>query len=504
MALSRNLAANAGNQLWSFGLNLLALPLYLSLLGPQSYALVGFGLIVQTWATLIDAGMSATLARDMARYRSGEVAASDMRAFLRSLDWLCLGVLLVTVGLGFATRDWWARNWFQAETLPPALIGEGVALIITFSVLRVAAGLYRSGVLGLERQVLANGVSAGATTIRLLAPVPMLAIVPDVRLVFATWAIVSLVELAAFRTIAGAPFDARRPFGRFSWPAVAPRIGLAGGVAFLSVIGIVISQGDKLLLSRLLPLTEFGYFSLGVVIANGVLMLAAPITQAFQPQLTMAAAELQGDRLRALIRGATAIMILGVVTPAVVIAAFPERLFFAWTGNPAAAISAAPYAGLYVLASALAGPAGVAWALQLAFGRIRMHIVFNIVFALLLIPGIYVAANAYGAVGAALLLVAMNLFFLFVYCPVVLGHLLPGETRAWLAEVLLPGGAALTVALAANLAIGDSHSARLQDFLVVTGVGIPAFAAAVLASPAARSWLLARRQIRSMGVDLGA
>jgi O-antigen/teichoic acid export membrane protein len=362
-----------------------------------------------------------------------------------------------------------------------------MALIVTFSMLRWAASLYRSGIMGLERQVFANAVTTAATTVRLLVPIPLLAAWPDVRLIFATWALVALLEMALFRASLGGEFDARLPLRGFSSEALKSRARFAGGIFFLALVGLAVTQMDKLLLSRMLPLAEYGYYSLVVVIANGVLTLAMPVAQAFQPRMTLAAAQQDDPALRAVVHAFTALMVLAVITPAIVIAAFPKRLLFAWTGDFAAAGAGGDYLGWYVLGAAMAGPTSIAYLIQFAHGRIRLHMIVNLVFALVLIPAIWLAAAADGARGAAIAWFVMNATLLVIYCPAILARLLPGETARWLAELALPASAATLAAIVARTAFGDTPGWRALDFLVPAATGGAALIAAIAASPLGRS-----------------
>lgn len=493
MLLARNLAANAGNQVWTFALNIAVLPVYLALLGPESYALVGFGLTIQIWATLLDAGMSPTLSRDMARYRAGGLAEDDVLSFVRSLDWVCLAVIMLVSAIGFATRNWWSANWFRAEDLSGSLIGTAMALVIAFSVTRWAGSLYRSALMGLERQVFANMVNAAANTLRLLLPVPLLYLGYDVRLLFLIWVIVAAVELAVLRVALERGFSRRLPIFFFSGAALVSRWRLAGGIAFLSLISLLVTQIDKLVLARLLPMRDYGYFTLAVVASNAMLMLAYPIFQAFQPRLSAAATTPNRPELARLFHLATQLTAVATLAPAMVLAALPGTAIFAWTGDAAAAEAVRPYLGFYVLGSALVGVSGLCYAVQLAYGNIRLHIIANILFAALLVPGVFVVATGYGAYGAALLWLAMNLALLCLYCPIVLGRFLPGGTGRWfVADMGLPALAAATIALGAHFIIGDAPAGRLVSLLVMFGVGGAAFAAATLATPITWQWIGAR------------
>lgn len=489
MKLVRNLAANAAYQLWTILLTLLVLPAYLGLLGPESYALIGVSQTVMAWAMLLDAGLSPVLMRDMARLGSGEADEAEVHSFVRSLDWICLAIVLIFCTLAVLTRDWWAVGWFRTDPRHTAMIGQSVALIIAFSVLRWGGSLFRSGLMGLEKQVTASAIGTVANTLRLLGGFGLLILLPDPRALFAMWAAVSLAELLVYRILLGGSFRSRVGLLHFSMKPLARRLAFAGSIALLALIQVLITQADKVILSRVLSLRDFGYFTLAIILANGLLMLTLPIVQAFQPQMVVASGGPTQARMGQLVNGFTAAMVLAVVVPALVVAMFPERLLFAWTGDSEAASTVSPYLGYYVLGCALFGPAGIAYSVQLAHGRLRIHVIVNLVFAALLIPGIWWVTGNYGARGAAILWFAMNLGVLMFYCAPVLHLFLPGHVRSWLRALLLPAAAAAAVVGAARLTLGDVPASRLPDLLLIGTIGALALIAAAAASPAARGWL---------------
>lgn len=493
MLLKRNLAANAVTQVWAFVLNIVALPLYLAALGPEPYALIGFGLTIQIWTTLLDAGMSPTLSRDMARYRSGALPEHDVLSFLRSLDWICV-VLIVAVSLiGFLSRDWWAGGWFQSQNISNRVIGQVMALVIIFCMLRWAAGLYRSALMGLERQVLANGIITGATTIRLLGAVPVAWVTQDVRIVFLIWVATALVELALFRIVVGQAFKQRLPLFHFSLESLRGRARLAGSIAFLSVVSILVTQLDKLVLARVLPLADYGYFTLAVVLSNAMLMLPVPIVQAIQPRLTAAVAAGNKAELRRLFHMATQLVSVVTLAPAVVLAALPRTAIYTWTGDAVAAEMVQPYLGLYILGSSLVGIGGMLYLVQLAYGNVRLHVIANVIFGVILIPSVvYVAAN-HGPRGAALLWLVLNLASLLLYCPVAIRRFLPGAGAQWFTvDIALPGIAVAALAVLARLVFGDATGNYLADLALLIATGASALTAGTLATPVARAWVAAR------------
>ena len=63
------------------------------------------------------------------------------------------------------------------------------------------------------------------------------------------------------------PIPAGQRLG-WSFTAIRPVLKFALTIAVTAAIGMLITQSDKLILSNILPLAEYGYFSLAVLVAG--------------------------------------------------------------------------------------------------------------------------------------------------------------------------------------------------------------------------------------------
>jgi len=74
MSFKKNIVANYASQLYSAGISILILPLYIKYMGAEAYGLVGFFTMLQAWFGLLDLGLTPTIARETARYRGGSMS----------------------------------------------------------------------------------------------------------------------------------------------------------------------------------------------------------------------------------------------------------------------------------------------------------------------------------------------------------------------------------------------------------------------------------------------
>jgi O-antigen/teichoic acid export membrane protein len=232
-----------------------------------------------------------------------------------------------------------------------------------------------------------------------------------------------------------------QPVG-WSFRPVKPTLKFALTIAFTSSVWVLVTQTDKLVLSGILPLAEYGYFTLGVLVASGIVVISSPISSAIMPRMTRMYAEERHAELIQVYRQATQWVSLIAGSVAVTLVICAEPLLFAWSGNADLSTKAAPIMKLYAVGNGLLAIAAFPYYLQYARGDLRYHLIGNAVMVVTLIPTIIYAASRYGGVGAGWVWLGVNGLYLFTWLAYVHHKLEPGLHWKWLrqdvVEVLLP------------------------------------------------------------------
>ena len=143
MKLKINIVANYLGQAWASLMGLVFLPIYIQLIGIESYGLIGLIGVIQTWLALLDLGMGPTLNREMARFVSGVITPQEIQNLLRTLEIICYAVAFLTSLLLFGLSDVIARHWLKANELPISTVSHAIAMMSLVIGLRFCEGLYR-------------------------------------------------------------------------------------------------------------------------------------------------------------------------------------------------------------------------------------------------------------------------------------------------------------------------------------------------------------------------
>lgn len=448
-------------------------PFYIQYLGMEAYGLIGLFAVMQAWLTLLDMGMTPTLNREMARYTAGIHDAQSIRDLLRTLEIACFGIALLIGIAVWAGSGYLASHWLNVKNLAPSVVGNALSVIALVISLRFIEGIYRGALIGLQRQVWFNSVNAVLSTLRWGGSFAVLALVsPTIEAFFLCQAFASLLSVVMLGASVHRILPrAARP-ARFSRAAVAEIWKFAGGMVGITILALLLEQIDKVMLSRLLSLETFGYYSLAATLAGTLYMAIYPIITALFPR--MVELSTLGDRAALASvyhQGAQLVSVL-TAPAAMLLCFFAAGTVYMWTGDAGHAERTAPILSALVLGSFLHGLMAVPYQSQVASGWTSLTIKTNAIAVLIFVPAIFWIVPRYGAIGAAWIWVVLNIGYVIFMVQFMHRRILPGEKRRWyIDDVLLPTGGAFAVMLVARQFMPADFHSRLQwlVFLFITG-----------------------------------
>lgn len=391
---------------------LLLTPLYINFLGIESYGLIGF---YTSWVAILgilDMGISATATREIAWLSARPEERGGIPALVRSLEVVYWAIVLI-LGMGLLVGAWiYGAAWFQVRDLPPSVVQDALMLMAVSLVFQVPSGLYTGGLMGLQRQVQSSGLLALFGTLRGVGAVVVLwKIYPDIRAFFLWQIAVSLLQTSIIRWALWKKLYTGYP-ARFSGKALHSVKGFAGGMALITALSLVVSQADKMILSRAVSLERFGYYMLAWSVASGLMLVATPLMQVFGPHFTKLASSDDHAALDGQIRLASQLMSVLVLPPAALVVFLSEPILVAWLSNPAVAAGAAPILAVLVVGTMLIACSYPALSILYSRNQLRPVITVNLVTLVVLLPLMVWAVLRFGEMGAAF---CWGLFGLILY-----------------------------------------------------------------------------------------
>ena len=436
--IRRNLIANFGGQGSRALMALVFVPFYVRILGVEAYGLIGLYASLLIALGLFDAGMRPTLAREMARFTGGAMNAGEIRTLLRSVELPVFAVALAIALLVAAAAPWLAQHWVHPEHLPRGAIAHAFAVMGFVAALQIVESAYDSCLAGLQRQVLQNAIITAMAALRGFGALAVLWVWPTVQAFFLWQAAVALLSLtllglAVYRSLPSAAAPVR-----FSLQALKSVRRYALGMFAIALVSVLLTQTDKFLLSRLVPLAELGRYTIAAAVAGAIGFVAGPVGNAYYPRMTELVARSETADLAAIFHQAAKLTALLTGTAAAMCLLFGERLLSLWLHDPALGASAAPLLALLALGGMFNSLSAVPYLLQLAHGNTATTLRLNLVVLALFLPLLVIMVHASGALGAAQSWAAMTLCTMVAIATLTFRRYLTAEGRRWWLGDVLP------------------------------------------------------------------
>jgi O-antigen/teichoic acid export membrane protein len=485
------LFANFVGKGWSALMGIIFIPLFVKFIGIESYGLVGFFTTLQAVFALLDLGLTTTLNREIARYSTSEENSKDIRDLVRTLEVVYWGIAFCIGAIVLILSPLIARSWVKADTLPVYIVQKSVMLMGLAIAFQWPFGFYAGGLLGLQRQVLFNVLNAIWNTLRFAGGVLVLWLLSPNVVTFFRWQVVvsavstGLIAIALWRSLPAGQQSPR--FRRTIWHSVWQ---FAAGMTAISATALILTQMDKIVLSKMLSLDMFGYYTFAWTVANGLAILTGAIFTVFFPRFSQLVEIGDIEELRQLYHRSCQLMSVLILPVAIVGVFFAREILTIWTGNPVTVTNTHFLVSLLIIGTALNGLINLPYALQLAYGWTSLAFYTNVISVIILIPLLIIATSYFGASGAAAIWIALNSSYILFSIQIMHRRLLKREQRHWyINDVGLPMFVSIIVIGIARLLIHTDLPSPIM-FLCLSFVLTLTITSSALVSSEFRVWLI--------------
>ncbi|MGD0339198.1 MAG: oligosaccharide flippase family protein [Bacteroidota bacterium] len=488
--LKKNIVANFAGSIWQALMGVIFIPLYVKFMGIESWGLIGVFATLQVMFGLFDMGLSSTLNREMARLSILPHKEQEMRNLVRTLEVLYWGVA-VSIGIVVVSLSpFIAHHWIKAGQLSPKTIEQALLIMGFVIALQMPIGFYSGGLMGLQKQVLLNVINIGVSTLRGAGAILVLWLVSPTIQAFFLWQIIIstintfLLEIFLWRVL---PFVEKKVI--FQKQLLKGIWRFAAGMSGITFLGVILTQLDKVILSKMLSLEMFGYYTLASVVAMSLNRLIGPVFLGIYPRLTQLVSINDQERLKRLYHQSCQFMSVLILPVAIIIAMFSYEILLLWTRNPATAEKSHLIVSILICGTALNGIMNLPYALQLAFGWTRLSFFKNVIAVFLFVPLIIYMAAHYGAVGAASVWLVLNIGYVFFEIPVMHSRLLREEKWRWYwHDVCFPLVVCFLIAGLGRIFMNRPMS-QFMMLLYLIIISVLTLGITVITIPTTRTWL---------------
>ena len=472
---------------------ILIVPAYIWMLGLEAFGIVSLYLVLNTWMGLLNFGLSSTLSRAASRFRAEAIDGAQLRGLLGSVERITLLVAIASAVAVAAIAPWLVSYWLKLDRLEPS--DAVIALRLTGLVIavRFLGSPYRSILAGLEDLRWLGGFNILITTLRTLVVIPVMALAGAKLPVFFIWVLaVGIGETfyLAWRARLRSPRGgAGRGFAELKghW-----RYSIALGLS--AALWVIATTADKAIISGAVTLSSYAVFSVAIMAATAVEMVAQPVVLAFGPRLTFLHGAERTAEFNQIYDSMTQLTAILACSSAAFLCALASHVLFAWADNPAVTVFAAPVLAGYAAGNALLAIGASPLQLQSATGRVGLHLAATILFTFAVIAGLSLLVPTFGIRGAAWTWLAVNAAMFVFYVPIAHHRFYHGSHWSWLIRNVLPIALAATVSGALARMFFPVGLGRVETVAALAVAGVAIFGVTALSSSVARSQLRAVRE----------
>ncbi|MFT4872117.1 oligosaccharide flippase family protein [Congregibacter sp.] len=474
----RNILWNGIGRFGNALLLFIFVPILVSILGTESWGVIGFALSITAISAIFDLGLGATLSREISRYSADSNRMRERRDLVFTYELpVLIAACLISLAM-YVLAEAIVSQWLDGNRIPGNILQQSLTLVAPLLGLQLLITLYNGAILGLQEQVYVNlarlsysaTLYGGAIALLYLRESPNIVLFFEWQLICAL-AYCVILRIRLYRQLRQA-VRARWniDYLRESW-----RFALS--VAGTGILVVCLTQGDKILLSKLLDLETFGSYMLAVTLTSLQTLLVQPVHTAIYPQLTAMLS--QGNEENAastFLRWSRRVAIIATPLGAL-LCVFPNSIASIWLADSSLATRIAPSISILALGSLFNALCTLPYTLQLAAGWANLGMYSNFIALLVMIPGLLLVTPILGMEGAALIWMALNAGYLLIQIPIMFSRLLPQCRADWYRDAFAYPVLISFITLGTGLSISRlAHTGTVSTLLIALAATLAAVA----------------------------
>jgi len=479
-SIFHNVTANFIARAWIIIANLIFIPIFIKITGVEAYGLIGIFTSLTALLAVLDLGLSSLLSRELSRLSVIPNSEHESRDLVKTLEMIYWSIgLLIGIGV-ILLAPFIARQWINSQGIDIPTVQTAVMLMGLSLAFQWPSSLYSGGLMGLQRQILLNAVRIITVTLQYGGALLILWLISPTILPFFMWeafigaANTLLLAACIWKTLPGKSIKPQ-----FNSSLLRKNWRFATGMTGIVALVTILTQLDKVILSKMLSLEFFGYYAIAFSGASVITHAVTPIFSVLFPEFSQIVATDNKIHLTDLYHKWCQMVAIVILPAAIILAVFSEQILSLWLSNPATVQNTNLLLTLLAIGTSINAIVTLPYTLQLAYGWTKLSVFKNIIAILLLTPLMILLVKYHGATGAALAWIILNLGYLVIEVPIMHRRLLKGELWSWyLYDVAIPLIIAVPIVLLAKLLMPDTPSRFLNAaWIFMSGILTIAIAA---------------------------
>jgi O-antigen/teichoic acid export membrane protein len=455
-----NILANFAGKIWNGVFSLAFIPIYVSIMGVEVYGLLGINISLVAILGLLDLGLGTTLGRELSRLSAIEGSDQEARNLVRTFEVIYWSIGLLS-GLSVVfLAPLIAQYWISSMTIEIATVEQSLMIMGLIMAFQWPSSIYSGGLRAIQHQVAQNLIRSIAITLKHVGAVIILLFISPSVIGFFLWhAFVALLRTLVLSRWLWKLLPKTGFKGKFDGRLLIKNWKFTSGVFGISVVTLILTQADKIILSKMLSLEMFGYYMLALSVADATHGLAQPIITALFPRYTQLVTTSEQSHLIELYHKGSQFLSVIIAPMVVAIALFSNIILMLWLRDEVIVENTGKILSLLIIGYGIGALVYPPYMMQLAHAWTKLSFYKNIIAIICIVPLTIWLTNMYQGIGAAWACIVLNLGYLLIEIPIMHRRILKTEMWNWyLLDILLPAGTTFIIGYGSYLTMPSGLS----------------------------------------------
>ncbi|MBI2966885.1 MAG: oligosaccharide flippase family protein [Bacteroidetes bacterium] len=414
-------------------MGIIFVPVYLKYLGTETYGLIGVFMSLQVIFSVLDGGLGSALTKEIAQRSSypavKENKIGDLVKTLGTIYWM---VAVIAGVFAILISPLLAGYWVKPVNLTYYDVVEVFILLSMSLIFLLPSGFYSGGLIGLQKHLTLNILKVIFALVKNGGAVVVLIFSSEKLITFFTWnLIVNALQSLVFKMTLWKYIGKERVKAKFNWQEFASVRKYALGITRINITALILTQVDRIVLSKILPLNQFGCYTLAGSIAVFIYQIIQPINQSFFPRFAALTGSSDKNELRQVYQLAYQVVSLLIIPAFLILAFFSEELLYLVTSDVTLTQSTKIILSVLAVANGLNSLLNIPYQLSLAYGWTKYSFYQNILLIITLTPLTIYLSLHYSALGGAVSWLILNIIILITGSIIIHKRLIRDEILKW-------------------------------------------------------------------------
>ena len=471
--LTKNIAYNVAGQGLVLVLSLIAVRFIFRRLGDDVFGLIYFNIVLTAvLVSALELGISATIVREVSSHFDSD--RPYVKALIGTASLLYWGFGLVLVAVIWLTAPLLVTHWVNLKSLDPGTAATTLRILSATTLVALPKTLYTSVFRGRQMMVLNNVIDV-STSIAQQAGILLILLAGGRVFLVAGWISASMIlGITAYVLVAARLVGWATLKPTFSAQVVRRTVGFTGHMMVISVLSLVHTQAAQVIVSKLLPIAEFGFYGFASSTVNRATFVTNSVTQAAFPSLSRLFATDDRPALGAQYRKLQDVVCYGTlpIYAAICFAAVPV---YTYVFNASVAHQLLLPTAFLALGIWMNSSISIPYILSVAMGLPWIASRLNAYALIVVLPITTVLILRFGIIGASLSLVVYHIFAYAYMVPRICSLCLRDPAGDWYWHVLKVVGLGAAAYGPAWLALNYVNVGSLPIALIAYAAGTVLF-----------------------------